>query len=212
MGRKFYKMKLIKMKKSQEKYNQETGLKSFINSKPTKQYIEWLENSFQEKDPKILTWLKKMFNHAEKKEWFETYHSIDIHGTISKPDYRKNITKKTLNYYPYAKETLKLMTDRKDIILILYSSSYPEEIETYIKQFAESGIKFNYINENPEVSDAKGSFGYYDKKFYFNSLIDDKSGFSPEKDWKFLYDYFLSTNYKPNTKWSTKTDESYHIK
>jgi len=156
----------------------------------------------------IVNWIDKMFKHAEKRKWFETYWAIDIHGTISVPDYRKK--SKEIIYYPYAKETLQLLSNRKDIILILSTSSYPDEIQTYMEQFAEDNIYFKYLNENPEISSYKGSYGFYEQKYYFNVLIDDKAGFNPEKDWKKIYNYFLNNNYKPNSKWKMKYKEDYH--
>ena len=60
------------------------------------------------------------------------------------------------------------MSAREDMILIMSTSSYPDEIETYNEQFKKDGIIFKYINENPEISSAKGSFGHYDTKYYFN--------------------------------------------
>ena len=164
--------------------------------------------------PSLLDWLEKMFKHAEKKQWYETYHAFDIHGVISKPDYRK--TEKVgqefeINYYPYAKECLQFITkNRPDMILFIMTSSYPEEIKRYMDQFERDGIFFKYVNENPEISDAKGSFGCYDKKPYFNSYWEDKSGFRPKKDWQPLYEYFKNSNYKPDPKWSFKTIETYH--
>jgi hypothetical protein len=164
--------------------------------------------------PSLLTKLDEMFKHAEKKQWYETYHGFDIHGVISKPDYRK--TEKigqefTINYYPYAKELLQYLTKyRPDMILFLHTSSYPAEIERYMEQFKRDGIFFKYVNENPEISDAKGSFGCYDSKPYFNSYWEDKAGFQPEKDWKPLYEYFINTKYRPDPKWSFKTLETYH--
>jgi len=172
-------------------------------------YIRWLEDIVEMRyEPTILKWIKKMFEHAEAKQWFETYFSFDVHGTISKPDYRKSV--KEIEYYPYAKETLQLISERYDIIMIISTSSYPDEISVYNKQFEEDGIKFNYVNENPEISSDKGSFGYYKDKFYFNALLEDKSGFNPERDWKFLYDFFKNTPYRPNPEWSMKYKETYH--
>jgi hypothetical protein len=195
---------------AKEIYKQETGLES--NHFPgNNDYVKWLENLVSERyEPTILKWIKKMFKHAEKKQWFETYWSLDIHGTISQPDYRKDV--KEIRYYPYAKETLQLMSKRKDIVMILWSSSYPSEIEIYEKQFAKNDIIFNFVGENPDVSSAKGSFGFYEKKHYFNVLVDDKAGFNPERDWKFLYDYFSNTKYRPDPTWSTKYNEEYHNK
>ena len=163
--------------------------------------------------PSLLKWIKKMFKHAEEHRWFETYHSIDIHGVISKPDYRK--TNKigeefSINYYPYAKETLQLISQRNDMILFIFSSSYPDEIKEYVKIFERDNIKFKYINENPEISEANGCFGCYDRKPYFNTSWEDKSGFDPEKDWKPIYKYFKKTKYKPDQKWSFKKIETYH--
>ena len=167
-------------------------------------FQDYLENH----DPTILQWIKEMFKHAKKKEWFEVYFAIDIHGTVSKPDYRKE--SKKLLYYPYAKETLQLMSEREDIKLIMFTSSYPEEIKVYQDTFEKDDIHFDFINENPDVSDAKGSFGYYYDKPYFNVLLEDKSGFKPEIVWKYLYDYFKNTEYRPNKEWSMKYKEEYH--
>ena len=159
-------------------------------------------------EPGILVWIKKMFNHAKERQWYETYFSIDVHGVISKPDYRRIVKK--INYYPYAKETLQIMSNRDDIIMIMSTSSYPDEIEIYLDQLAKDNIKFKYVNENPEISSDKGSFGYYKDKYYFNVSFDDKAGFDPYRDWKFLYDYFMSSNYLPDKKWSMKYKEPYH--
>lgn len=163
--------------------------------------------------PSLLIWLEKMFKYAEEKQWYETYHGMDIHGVISKPDYRKSGEEFKINYYPYAKETLQFLTkNRPDMILFIMTSSYQNEIDSYMKQFEKDEIFFKYVNENPEVSDAKGCFGCYDKKPYFNSYWEDKAGFQPEIDWQPLYEYFLNSEYKPNPDWSFKTVENYHKK
>jgi len=176
-------------------------------------YIGWLEKKIKELEqkestPQILTWIKTMFEHAEKKQWFETYWVFDVHGTICKPDYRKTV--KEVVYYPYAKETMQLLSKRPDTIIIMFTSSYPQEIEFYNEQFKKDGIDFKYINENPEITDSKGSFGYYYKKMYFNVLFEDKAGFNPETDWKQVYDYLYNTMYRPNPSWSMKYKEDYH--
>lgn len=206
---------------AQEIYEKETGLKAY-NSEydiliPTNKYMNWLENLVENRyEPTILKWIKNVLEHAKKKQWFETYWTFDIHGTISKPDYRKPNYKgqesTEILYYPYAKETLQLMSERKDIVMILWTSSYPDEMKIYRKTFINDNIIFNYENENPEVQTSKGSFGFYEKKHYFNVLFEDKAGFNPERDWKFLYDYFKNTEYKPDPNWSMKYNENYHKK
>ena len=162
-------------------------------------------------EPQILKWIKKMFIHAEKKQWYETYWFIDLHGVISKPDYRKDV--KEIIYYPYVRETLQFLTkNRPDIIMVLFTSSYPEEIKIYTDILEKDDIHFKYVNENPEIADAKGSFGCYDKKPYYNVLIDDKCGFEPTTDWQPIYKYFTNSAYKPDPSWSFKTIETYHKK
>ena len=153
----------------------------------------------------LVDWIDKMFIHAFEKQWYTTYWAFDIHGVILKPNYRKN--SQYVNFYPYAKETLQLLTKREDIIMIMYTSSYPKEIEYYYRIFKNNKIYFKYINENPDIDSIKGNFGYYKNKFYFNVLFEDKSGFSAEIEWKQIYDYLIDCekrSFLPNPKWSTK--------
>jgi len=95
----------------------------------------------------IIDWIDKMFKYSFKKEWYETYWAFDIHGVVLRPNYRKNHF--NADFYPWAKETLQFITKRRDIIMIMFTSSYPEEIEYYYKVFKENGIHFEYINDNP---------------------------------------------------------------
>jgi hypothetical protein len=150
-------------------------------------------------------WIDKMFQHAFEKEWFDTYWAFDIHGTILIPTFRKDSYDS--DFYPWAKETLQLISARNDIVLILSTSSYPEEIEHYQKVFKENNIHFKYVNENPEIDTAKGNFGYYKDKFYFNVLLEDKAGFNPETEWYQIYSLlkqYEKVEFLPDPKWSTK--------
>jgi len=153
----------------------------------------------------IVNWINKMFDHSFKKEWFETYWAIDLHGVVFEPNYRNSPSH--AKFYPWAKETLLLMKERKDIVMIMFTSSYPNEIEFYDALLIENGIVFDYINENPAIHAKHGNFGCYDKKMYFNVLLDDKAGFDPLVEWEQIYDYLLTckkNNYLPNPDWTTK--------
>ena len=153
----------------------------------------------------MTNWIKKMFKHSFEKEWYSTYWAFDIHGTILYPNHRKNQFHAT--FYPWAKETLQLISKREDIIMIMFTSSYPAERVYYNNVFKHYDINFKYINENPEIDSSKGNFGYYDDKFYFNALFEDKSGFDPLVEWEQLYDLLVKYNdegYLPDPKWSTK--------
>lgn len=150
-------------------------------------------------------YIHKMFNIAFKKEWFITYWCCDLHSTVIKPSY--DLNDRSVEFYPYAKEVMQILTARNDIKLIMWTSSYPKEIDNYNRIFEENGIHFDTINENPNISSNNGNFGFYEQKFYFNVLIDDKGFFDAETDWKPLFN--LLTTYQedgflPNPKWTTK--------
>ncbi|MBS1553320.1 MAG: hypothetical protein JSU09_00215 [Bacteroidetes bacterium] len=128
--------------------------------------------------------IENCLHQARIKSWPKTYWAFDIHGTILKPNYKRNEISR--EFYPHAKEVLQKLNIRKDIVRILYTCSYPHEIKQYLEYFAQHDIYFDYINENPEIAD--GGYGYYQDKFYFNVLMDDKAGFDGETDWKVIAD------------------------
>lgn len=121
---------------------------------------------------------------ARLKGWEKTYWAFDIHGTILKPTFKTGVV--STEFYPYAKEVLQLVSKQQDIVTILFTCSYPDEIVQYQKHFLDTGIEFDYVNENPEIS--AGAYGHYERKFYFNVLFEDKAGFDPLTDWKQVYD------------------------
>ena len=108
---------------------------------------------------------------------------IDVHNTIIKSTYNKTTD---FEYFPYALETLKLLKERGDIKIIMWTSSYPEVIEKYDDKFWEDGICFNYVNENPEIKN--DNIRCFSTKFFYDFGIDDKFGFDAETDWKVIYD------------------------
>jgi hypothetical protein len=121
---------------------------------------------------------------ARTREWDTLYWGIDLHGTVIVPNW--NEEKIPRDCYPLALETLRRIQNSTIMdknILILSTSSHPKEIEQYEKFFKRNGIEFKYTNSNPEVSSAKGNFGFYDDKYYFNVMIEDKAGFDPYEDW-----------------------------
>lgn len=128
--------------------------------------------------------IENCFRLSKEKGWNKTYWAFDIHGTILKPTFQKGIV--STEFYPHAKEVMQLLGKDKSIVKILYTCSYPHEIEEYITYFAANGIHFDYINNNADVVD--GGYGYYHDKFYFNVLMDDKAGFDGETDWKLIYE------------------------
>lgn len=95
------------------------------------------------------------------------------------------------DFYPMAKETLKLINGLSDVVMILYTCSHPHEIDEYLQLFDGCGIFFKYVNNNPEVKTEVNGYGCYDKKPYMNVLFEDKAGFNPETDWQEVYDLLI---------------------
>lgn len=118
------------------------------------------------------------FRRKQEKNWEKIYVVVDIHDTILRACYENE---EVYDYMPYAREALQLLSCRDDICLILWSGCYPDRLAAYRERFAQDGIHFDYINENPEVGNTP--FQNFDRKLYFNVGIDDRFGFEPETDW-----------------------------
>lgn len=134
---------------------------------------------------KTIYGITKAFNKAIERNWDRFYVAVDLHGTVIEADYEKTATK----YFPHAKECLQYLTQREDVILIMYTCSLESEITKYVKMFDEDGIRFNFINCNPDVTETK--MGDFTCKPYFNVLFEDKAGFNPDH-WLDIHKEFLA--------------------
>ena len=123
--------------------------------------------------------IKKAIINAKAKGWDKMYWAFDIHDTIVKPNW--SVKEIPTEFYPLAKEALQLISNRDDVVMILYTCSHPHELEKYVNFFRLHEIYFDYVNENPEVESEQ--YGYYERKPYFNVLFEDKAGFDPYEDW-----------------------------
>lgn len=133
---------------------------------------------------RLISYIEKVFNGLNNGSFKCIYIMVDVHNTILKPTFDK---KETFEYFPYAKETLQLLSEKENIKLIMWTSSYDEKIKIYLKHFEENGIIFNFVNENKEYGNV--SFACFDTKFYYDIGIDDKFGFDAEHDWKEIYTF-----------------------
>ena len=115
------------------------------------------------------------FKLKAERGWHTLYVMIDAHGTIIKPYHDK------LAFYEGAVEVLKWFSDRSDFKLILWTSSHPKEINELTDVLKEYGIKIDFVNENP--LEKNSVLSNFDRKFYFNIILDDKAGFEPDTDW-----------------------------
>ena len=126
----------------------------------------------------IKTAFATAFGKKMAKNWEKIYVLVDIHDTILKACYENE---ETYEYFPQAKEALRMLSERPDVCLILWSGCYPDKLESYMRRFEADGIHFDYANRNPEVDNTPLSC--FDDKLYFNVGIDDKFGFDPDTDW-----------------------------
>lgn len=125
------------------------------------------------------------FKKMEDRGWEKIYVFVDIHETIILPTYEMY---GDIEFYPYAKDTLQMLTKSKEVSLGLYTCSYPQEIEVYLKKFKEHGIEFEHVNINNEVRN--NEYGCFDYKPYYNVLLEDKAGFIGDEDWAAINIYF----------------------
>jgi len=118
-------------------------------------------------------WKKK-----EDQDWDCVYIMIDLHGVIIPPNYHRINDLQFI--HRYTQQCLQYFSDQDDIKLILWSSSYKEEIQKVVKWLASNKIYFDYFNENPLENNTK--YADFSKKPYFSILLEDKAGFT-ENDW-----------------------------
>ncbi len=140
--------------------------------------------------------VKNHFKLMEERGWDKTYWFFDLHGTILKPNYKAGQIPK--EFYPYAKETLQFLSKLNDVVMVIYTCSHPHEIAEYVELFTDAGIKFDFVNENPEIITDANGYGCYDKKPYMNVLFEDKAGFDPETEWKLVL-FLMQEKYGKNS-------------
>jgi hypothetical protein len=134
-------------------------------------------------EPGIVKAVRRAFKEMDEKKWEYVFFYFDLHHTVLLPDYNNT----TCEFYPDAKEVLQYYSKRGDILMALYTCSYPKEVERYLNFFMKNDIIFKYVNTNPEVPNT--AYGCYEHKPYFNVLFEDKAGFDAVTDWKALRAY-----------------------
>jgi hypothetical protein len=128
--------------------------------------------------------IRRAFQQKKERKWSTIYIAIDLHDTLISGKY--NRFNEGAEIYPYAREFFQWAIKRKDVVLILWTSSHEDATRNILNRLASEGIFFLYINRNPECS--SNELCDFSKKFYFNILLEDKSGFEGETDWKLVID------------------------
>lgn len=87
------------------------------------------------------------------------------------------------NYHPNALKVLRYLSSREDFVLILWTSSHLTPTIKVVTDLRREGVIFKYVNQNPECPNDELCDFTGTGKFYFNILLDDKSGFEGATDW-----------------------------
>ena len=131
------------------------------------------------KDAIIRAFDKKAKRNAGKTWEYPMYWAIDLHDVIIPGTYTRN--NDNLQYFSGALEVLKWLTNRNEMSIILFTSSHQSSINDILNWMDKDGIKFNYVNENPECT--SNDLCCFDKKMYMDMMLEDKAGFNGDTDW-----------------------------
>lgn len=131
----------------------------------------------------IIRAFEAAFYRAKENNWDYIVVLVDIHDTIFKATYSKE---DNYEYIGKAKDALQVMSARKDIKIILWSSTF-SKIQ-YILRLDKDNIIADAFNRNIDGIENTG-IACFDEKPYFNVGIDNAFGFEPERDWDDIYNY-----------------------
>ena len=131
----------------------------------------------------IIKAFEAAFYRAKENNWDYIIVLVDIHDTIFKATYSKE---DNYEYIGKAKDALQVMSARKDIKIILWSSTF-SKIQ-YILRLDKDNIIVDAFNRNIDGIE-NTEIACFDEKPYFNVGIDNAFGFDPERDWDDIYNY-----------------------
>lgn len=128
--------------------------------------------------------IENAFKLKKERGWDTIYWMIDLHNTVFPGKYESD---QEFSVYPNCLKVLKYISNRNDMKIIVWTSSYAKHYDAVKDYFRhKSGIIFDYHNENPECGNTE--YADFSTKPYFNILIDDKAGFCGESDWFLIED------------------------
>lgn len=131
---------------------------------------------------------ERAFALMERRDWDKITVAVDLHDTVFLPTYS---TEMATEFYDLAWDTLRLMTDREDIVMFRYSCITSQAHGFYNNFFKEKGIALYSPEYAMDLAGVKSNeYQDFSRKPYFNVLLDDKAGFDPNRDWVHLYHYF----------------------
>ena len=91
--------------------------------------------------------IKIAFSLNDAKKYPKIYIAVDLHDTVIPANYKNGVFEKP---YEGAVKALSFLSQLEDVCLILFTSSYPENVPGIYEEMEKYGIFFDYFNENPE--------------------------------------------------------------
>ena len=143
-------------------------------------------------NPALINAIRKAYAMKNVRRWQRIYWSIDLHDVIIEGKYNKFNNGRELA--PFCAEVFQILRSHDENCTILWTSSHGGPIIDMRSWLSARGVTFDYINANPECAD--NELCAFDRKFYFNILLDDKAGFDWRTDWKDIYDLLVGEIYK----------------
>ncbi len=116
--------------------------------------------------------IARAYHDKRIRRWPNVYWCIDVHDVILEGKY--SLMNDGANYMPNAIKVLRMLAKKPETKLILWTSSYAEPIKKVVEGLKKEDVHFDFINENPDCPNDK--LCDFNKKFYFNILLDDKAG------------------------------------
>jgi hypothetical protein len=128
--------------------------------------------------------INKAIEKKKRRKHEYLFWAIDIHDTIFPSTYSNSNLDRLGFYNKNEIKFLQFLSENKECMLILYTSTHDKDIKPYLDLLAAVGIYPDFVNENPLCPSTE--LADFSKKFYFDILIDDKAGFDPDSDWNKL--------------------------
>lgn len=122
--------------------------------------------------------IHRAYDVLREREWNTIYWAIDLHGVCMTSNYKSGVHEFISQQ---AIDVLKIISDRPESKIILWSSVHDDQKGDIVREFARHGIVVSGFNFNQYEGNTRT--GCFDEKFYFSILLDDKAGFDPETDW-----------------------------
>lgn len=130
-------------------------------------------------------WRKK-----DERGWDCVYIMVDLHNVILPSNYHKGNDLQFIS--PFAEKCLQYLSKKDDVRLILWTSSYPDEVDNVLEWLEKADINFSYVNINPLEKSTE--YADFSEKPYFNILLDDKAGFEGN-DWKEIWQWIQNRKF-----------------